>query len=103
MPRSRATPVSASPGRRAATRTETGNPAAGGVANGVARATVTLPSAIRPSRSVAARAGVNGVPAEAEVPAAMLSSAAVATTALPRKGTGATALPSASAAEHASR
>ena len=52
------------------------------------------------------RAGVKGVPAEAEdagVPAAMLSSAAVATTALPRKGTGATALPTASAAEQASR
>src|SRR5580704_10942815 len=106
VPRSRATPISASPGRRPATRTDVGNPLTGAVANDVARATVTSPPAIRRSRSAAARAGVNGVPAEAEAvgfAAAMLSSAVVATTALPRNGTGATALPSASAAEHASR
>ena len=83
---------------------------------GTASVTVTLPSAIRRSRSTAARAGVKGVPEEtaavlrgppvaasAGIPDATLSSAAVATTELPRKGTGATALPSASAAEHASR
>ena len=83
----------------------------GAVANGTASAVVTPPSAIRPSRSAAALAGVNGVPADAEEPEAIpretpeatLSRAAVATTALPRNGTGATKLPSTSAAAAASR
>ena len=99
-----------------ATRTETGNALPGALANGTASAAVTPPSAIRRSRSVAARAGVKGVGADmaagprgapaapsAGRPDATLSSAAVATMALPRKGTGATAAPSASATEHASR
>jgi hypothetical protein len=116
VPRSRATPVWASPGLSPATRTETGNGQPGALAKGTARVTVTLPSAIRCNRSAAARAGVKGVPEEtaAELrgtpvaastgtPDATLSRAVVATTALPRNGTGATALPSASAAVHTSR
>ena len=73
------------------------------MANGTASAAVTPPSAIRPSRSAAILAGVNGVPEDAEAPEAILSRAAVATTALPRNGTGATKLPSTSAAAAASR
>ncbi len=92
IPRSRAPPAAASPGRGPATRTETGNPAPGAAANEAARATVTPPSAIRRSRSDAARAEVKGVAEEAEGPAATLCGApeatlrraAVATTALPR-------------------
>ena len=110
IPRSRVTgttPVAASPGRGPATRTEAGKAASpwgpGALANGMASAAVTPPSAILASRSAAALAGVNGVPVAAGEPAAMLSRAAVATTALPRNGTGATKLPSTSAAAAASR
>ena len=81
--------MASSPGFGPATRTEAGKPDPGAVANGTASAAVTPPSAILASRSAAALAGVNGVPDE-EDPSATLSSAAVATTALPRNGTGAT-------------
>ena len=88
-------------------------PTPGAVANGTASAAVTPPSAIRRSRSAATLAAVNGVPVDPTLrppeaapdgaPEAILSRAAVATTALPRNGTGATKLPSTSAAAAASR
>ena len=63
IPRSRATPVAASPGLGPASLTQAGKADAGAVANGTASAAVTPPSAIRPSRSVAVLACVNGVSA----------------------------------------
>src|SRR5579872_994074 len=103
-PRSRDHPASVSPGCGPATRTETGNPDLGPAANGTVSATVSDPSASRDSRCSASREPEPEAEPEPEPePEAHASSAVVATTALPRNGTGATAPPSASAATAASR